>query len=137
MYKTVNFLALVLILTLCAFAYSTSAQEAESTPEATQESPITVIIEAPLENPETGGISNPNTFIKALVLVSLLFNVLQAFWSSKSVSPEMARLVFGGARELAKTTKSPTDDKAVEMLESSYNNLVGLRPTELEEPKRD
>lgn len=135
MNKTVNFLALVLIIVLCVFAYSTSAQE--STPEATEQAPVTVIIEAPLESPETGGISDPNTFIKALVLVSLLFNVLQAFWSSKSVSPEMARLVFGGARELAKTTKSPTDDKAVEMLESSYNNLVGLRPTEPEEPKRD
>lgn len=122
MTKLFGFITLLLILALFALPIMAQAQEATEIPD---ESPIVVVLP---ESPETGGLSDPNTFIKAIMLVSLLGNLWQAFWSAKSVPPEIAKLIFSVSRELAKTTKDTKDDKAVDMLERTYDDLSALRP---------
>ncbi len=125
MTKLSRFTLLFLIFALLALPVFADGVESTETPVLPDESPIVVVMP---ESPETGDLSDPNTFIKALMLISLLGNLLQAFWSMKSVPPEIAKLIFSVSRELAKTTKDTKDDKAVDMLERTYDDLSALRP---------
>jgi len=68
-------------------------------------------------------MSETETVFAALLLVSLLVNVLQSFWINKSVPADLADKIFLGARNLASITPNPDDDKIVDEAEKIYRDL--------------
>lgn len=129
MTKTLTLLTLILLLAL--FAWPVLAQnEAEATPEVTEVPPVTVIVEAPQETSESGDVSQSELLISAFLVLSLLFNAVQAFWGKGSIPPNVANEIFAGLRVLANTTKTEDDNKLIDAGEAAYNALVPKAPDE-------
>jgi uncharacterized Zn finger protein len=69
------------------------------------------------------------TIVSVIMLISLLSNLLQSFWLSKSVPHELAKAIFDRAAELASRTASPDDDKIVNAARGAYDLLTqGEKP---------
>jgi hypothetical protein len=60
----------------------------------------------------------------AVMLLSLLGNLLQSWWLKQSVPHDLAKEVFRQSRELARKTATPEDDKIVDAGEKFYDSLV-------------
>lgn len=72
-------------------------------------------------------MSQTETVFAALLLVSLLVNVLQSFWINKSVPSDLAGKIFAGARLLADATPNPDDNKIVDAAEKMYSDLTAIK----------
>ena len=133
--KTFSILALLIIFTLLAWPVmgQESTQEA---PEVTEVPPITVIIESPNEVPQDE-VSQSELLIASFLVLSLLFNAVQAFWGKGSIPPNVANEIFAGLRVLANTTKTEDDNKLIDAGEAAYNALMPKATTGLEERPRD
>jgi hypothetical protein len=64
------------------------------------------------------------TIVSVIMLISMLSNLLQAFWLSKSVPHDLAKSILGRAAELASRTASPEDDKIVSAAKGAYELLT-------------
>lgn len=132
----ITLFTLLLLLALLALPMAVLAQEPESTeavPEATEQAPVTVIVESPPIE-DSGGVSQNELLIAGFLVLSLLFNAVQAFWGKGSIPPNVANEIFAGLRVLSKSTKTEDDDKLIDAGEAAYNALMPKAPPE-EKPR--
>lgn len=69
------------------------------------------------------------TLVSVIMLISMLINLLQSFWLSKSVPHDLAQGILERAAKLAEATPSKADDVIVNAAKNAYEEMTqGEKP---------